>query len=95
MWRAFAAVIVIILCGAPCRAAVSGWTAFGNARLAGGCAVLENGEAGSQAGIECSVPVADGYIRAYRLRGLFEASAEEKGDLWLYCDIYYRDGAHT
>ncbi|MBQ9358391.1 MAG: hypothetical protein IJT95_02475, partial [Abditibacteriota bacterium] len=95
MMRYLCFLFMFLLWAGPCAARVSGWTAFGNARLAGDCAVLENGEAGSRAGIEYSVPVADGYIRAYRLRGLFEASAEDKGDLWLYCDVYYRDGTHT
>ncbi|MBR4749023.1 MAG: DUF4091 domain-containing protein [Abditibacteriota bacterium] len=88
-------ILFTLICALSAGAAVDGWTPSGSAEIADGRAVLTNSRQRPFAALERTVAIDDEYVRAYRLTGVFEADAGDRGDLWLYCDIYYKDGTHT
>lgn len=86
------------------NAVITGWAANGNVKITsqGGygnksCAVLESDNNISVQSLGQSVKINSSYPHLYEFSAWYKCSSDidDFGDLWLYSDIFYRDGTNA
>ena len=83
---------------------ITGWNKLGNPKIitdnniSGNCVYMSSDNNSTTMGIDQFVITDDwSFPSNYRYSALFKCGKDidENGDLWLYSDIYYKDGTHT